>query len=314
MLFHHESSLRHDNGPHPESARRITTLLEELQAHSWLGFERRESPLATRAQIEGVHDPLLFTMVQRLCAAGGGAVDADTIVSVDSFEAALRGSGGAIAMVDGLLAGDFDFGAAVHRPPGHHAERGRAMGFCLFDHIAVAAHHATANHGLERVAILDFDVHHGNGTQDIFWERADVHFCSIHQFPFYPGTGAETERGIDGGRGFTLNLPQPAGADDADFTSAINGAWAEAMTAFAPQLILLSAGFDAHKDDPLASCLVTDDGFAAIGASVREIAAAAGAPVGLVLEGGYDVQALARSFVRLSRELMAQPELSAAAL
>jgi acetoin utilization deacetylase AcuC-like enzyme len=305
VLFHHDSSLRHDNGPHPESARRITTLMEELEAHDWLGFERRESPRARREQIEGVHDPLLFEMVQRLCASGGGAVDADTMVSEDSFEAALRGSGGAIAMVDGLLAGDFAFGASVHRPPGHHAERGRAMGFCLFDHIAVAAHHATAAHGLERVAILDFDVHHGNGTQDIFWDRADVHFCSLHQFPFYPGTGAESERGIGAGRGFTVNLPQAAGAGDAEFLSAITGAWAAAMAEFEPQLVLLSAGFDAHKDDPLASCLVTDDGFAAIGAAVRDISAQAGAPVGLVLEGGYDVQALARSFVRLSRELMA---------
>lgn len=281
--------------------------MEELEAHDWLGFERRESPLATRAQIEAVHDELLFTMVEKVCAAGGGALDADTIVSADSLEAALHGSGGAVAMVDVLLDGDIGFAATAHRPPGHHAERGRAMGFCLFDHIAVAAHHATSAHGLERVAILDFDVHHGNGTQDIFWDRADVHFCSLHQFPFYPGTGAESERGGDAGRGFTLNLPQAAGAGDHEFTSAISDVWGAAMAAFKPQLILLSAGFDAHKDDPLASCLITDDGFAAIGAAIRDVAQGAGAPVGLVLEGGYDVHALARSFVRLSRELMALP-------
>jgi acetoin utilization deacetylase AcuC-like enzyme len=305
VLFHHDSSLLHDNGPHPESARRITTLLEELEVHDWLGMERRESPAATRAQIEAVHDELLVMTIERVCAAGGGALDADTIVSKDSFEAALRGSGGAIAMVDGLVAGEFMFGAAVHRPPGHHAERGRAMGFCLFDHIAVAAHHAVATHGLKRVAILDFDVHHGNGTQDIFWERSDVHFCSIHQWPFYPGSGAESERGVGDGRGFTVNLPVAAGAGDAEFLAAVQDTWATAMQAYEPQLILLSAGFDAHKDDPLASCLVTDDGFAAIGAGVRVVAAELGVPVGLVLEGGYDVQALARSFVRVSAELTA---------
>jgi acetoin utilization deacetylase AcuC-like enzyme len=305
VLFHHESSLRHDNGSHPESARRITAVLEELEAHDWLGFERRESVAATRAQVETVHDALLVTMIERVCATGGGALDADTIVSPDSFDAALHGAGGAIAVAEGLVRGNFEFGASLHRPPGHHAERGRAMGFCLFDHIAVAAHHAIAEHRLERVAILDFDVHHGNGTQDIFWDRSDVHFCSIHQRPFYPGTGAESERGGGAGRGFTLNLPVAAGAGDHEFTSRIDGPWATAMREFAPQLILLSAGFDAHKDDPLASCLVTDDGYGEIGAVIRRVAAELGAPVGLVLEGGYDLRALARSFVQLTGALTA---------
>lgn len=305
LLFHHSSSLQHDNGPHPERAERITAILREIDAHGGLGLEQRESPRAARAQIEAVHDPALVLMIERLCASGGGHVDADTAVSTQSFEAAMRASGGAVAMVDALVGGVASAAFSVHRPPGHHAETSRAMGFCLFDHIAVGAQHAISAHGLDRVAIVDFDVHHGNGTQEIFWERPDVQFCSVHQFPFYPGTGEAAAAGGGPGRGYTLNLPVTAGAGDGEFAAMVGERWAAAATDFEPQLILVSAGFDAHAEDPLASCLVTDAGFGALGGTIRRVADEIGAPVGVVLEGGYDVGALARSFVAFTRELTA---------
>lgn len=310
MLFSHSASLLHDNGSHPESARRIEAIMAALDAAD-LDLERRESPLAARDELEAVHDPALVTLVERLCAAGGGHLDPDTAVSEGSWEAALRAAGGAIAMTDALVGRSFDVGFSVHRPPGHHAESGRAMGFCLFNHVAVAAQHAIARRGIERVAILDFDVHHGNGTQEIFWERPEVHFCSVHQFPFYPGTGAASERGGGEGRGRTLNLPLAAGAGDAELLHAVEQRWVDAVAAFEPQLILVSAGFDAHRADPLAACLVGDEGFAAVGTAVLRAARALGAPVGVVLEGGYDVAALARSFVAFAAALTAESRSSA---
>ncbi|HWI21990.1 MAG TPA: histone deacetylase [Baekduia sp.] len=301
VLFHHPSSLDHDNGQHPENATRITTLMAGLEAEDMLGFDVRSSPPASREQIEAVHSARLFTQIEQLCVAGGGSLDPDTAVSPGSWEAALRASGGAVAMVQELVGGEAGTAFSIHRPPGHHAEIDRAMGFCLFNHIAVAAQHAVSALGVERVAIVDFDVHHGNGTQEIFWERPDVHFCSVHQFPFYPGTGAAGERGGGLGAGATLNLPVASGAGDGEFLEAVADRWASAMDAFQPQLILVSAGFDAHSDDPLASCTVTDGGFAALGAAIRSVAGTT--PVGVVLEGGYDAQALTRSFIGFAEAL-----------
>jgi acetoin utilization deacetylase AcuC-like enzyme len=223
-------------------------------------------------------------------------IDQDTVVSEGSWSAALHAAGGAAAMVDALLGGEARIGASLHRPPGHHAESGRAMGFCLFDNVAVAARHARDAHGVGRVLILDWDVHHGNGTQQIFWRTDEVLFCSIHEWPLYPGPGAAGEIGAGAGEGITLNLPVPAGTGDAGFTSLVQHVVVPAARAYAPGLVLVSAGYDAHGDDPLAGCRVTDSGFATMATSARALADELDVPLGIVLEGGYELGALARGF------------------
>ena len=226
--------------------------------------------------------------------AGGGMLDADTILSTGSYRAALHAAGGACAMVDELLAGDAPFGFCAMRPPGHHAERATAMGFCLFNNVAIAAQHAIER-GAERVLVLDWDVHHGNGTNDIFHSRSDVLFASIHQSPLYPGTGALHDTGSGAGEGFSLNLPVPPGSGGDTFLSLVQHVVAPAARAFGPRLILVSAGYDAHREDPLANCELDDGSYAALAAAVRELGGELSAPVGVVLEGGYALGALARS-------------------
>jgi acetoin utilization deacetylase AcuC-like enzyme len=296
VLLRHPSSLEHDTGAHPESARRIVAIERALAERDWLGWDVRLAPPAARAAIAAVHSEAHIARIEALAARGGGMIDMDTTVSAGSFEAALHAAGGAVALVDELLSGAARVGASLHRPPGHHATAGRAMGFCLFNNVAVAAAHALSS-GAERVLIVDWDVHHGNGTNDIFYERDDVLFCSIHQWPLYPGTGRETDTGAGPGEGYTVNLPVPGGSGDAVFTSLLEHVVRPLASAYAPDLVLLSAGYDAHADDPLAGCIVTDAGYAAMSASVRAMAEELGAPLGIVLEGGYDLGALARSLV-----------------
>jgi acetoin utilization deacetylase AcuC-like enzyme len=297
VLFHHASSLEHDPGPHPEQPARIIAIERALRARGGLGFERRESPAATRAQLEAVHTARLIDGVRALCAGGGGAIDADTIVSEGSWAAAMHSAGGAVALVDALLTEQARLGVSIHRPPGHHAEARRAMGFCLFNNIAIAARHARDAHGVDRILILDWDVHHGNGTQDVFYATDEVLFASIHESPLYPGTGAAGEVGDGPGVGFTLNLPVPAGSGDEVFGSLVEHVVVPAARAYAPGLVLISAGYDAHVDDPLAGCRVTDRGYATMAASVRALADELGVPVGVVLEGGYALDALAGGLV-----------------
>ncbi|WP_241004358.1 histone deacetylase [Conexibacter sp. SYSU D00693] len=294
VLFSHPSSLEHDPGPHPERPERITAVMDALEARGWLGFERRESPACDLELIERVHPRRHVLGIQELCAIGGGAIDMDTVVSEGSWHAAVHGSGGAVAMVDALLGEGAPAGAAIHRPPGHHAEPARAMGFCLFNHVAVAAQRALDAHGVSRVLVLDWDVHHGNGTDAIFRARDDVLFVSIHQSPLYPGTGGAGERGVGDGAGYTLNVPVPGGSGDETFCSVVEHAVVPLARAYAPELVLVSAGFDAHADDPLAGCRVTDGGFAAMAGSVTRLAVELDVPVGFVLEGGYELGALAR--------------------
>jgi len=270
----------------------------ELEAHGWLGFERVSSPAVERALLEAVHPVRHIELVERLAARGGAGgvhIDADTVVSAGSFIAALHACGGAVSLVDRLLSGRAPTGFSIHRPPGHHAEADRAMGFCLFNSVAVAAQHALDAHGLERVMILDWDVHHGNGTNDIFHAEPRVLFCSIHQSPLYPGTGPAADVGSGPGRGFTVNLPVAPGSGDREFRSLVDHVAVPLGRMYAPQLLLISAGFDAHAEDPLAECRVTDDGYGEMARSLRGLAAELGVPVGAVLEGGYALDALARS-------------------
>lgn len=296
VLLHHPASLEHDTGMHPESARRITAIHRELDARGGLGWERREADPAPRDALRAVHPDRHLLAIEERCAAGGGQLDADTIVSEGSWEAALRAAGGAIGVVDLLLSGDAPAAATAQRPPGHHCEAARPMGFCLLNNIAIAAQHAIDAYGLERVLILDWDVHHGNGTNDIFHATSQVLFVSMHQWPLYPGTGSADDIGEGLGYGHTVNLPMMPGSGDAQWTSMVEHLVRPLGRAYRPQLILLSAGYDAHRDDPLADCRVTDAGFAAMASSMRALGAEIEAPVGVVLEGGYDVDALGRAF------------------
>jgi acetoin utilization deacetylase AcuC-like enzyme len=295
VWLEHESSLRHDTGEHPERAARMQAIERELSARDWLGFERVHSPEVDRAVLEAVHPAGYVASIERACARGGGFLDLDTVVSPDSFESALHAAGGAVRMVELLLDGATPYAFSAHRPPGHHATRAQAMGFCLFNSVAVAARHALDGCGLERVMVLDWDVHHGNGTNDIFHASNEVLFVSIHQSPLYPGTGPASDVGSGDGRGFTVNLPVPPGADDRVFCALVDRVAIPLARAFAPQLLLVSAGYDAHREDPLGQCAVTEQGYAAMTRSVRRAGEELGAPVGCVLEGGYALGALARS-------------------
>jgi acetoin utilization deacetylase AcuC-like enzyme len=295
ILLRHPSSLEHDTGPHPESPRRIVAIERALEERDWLGWDVRLSPPAPRAKVEALHPPEHIDRIEALCARGGGMIDMDTVVSPGSCVAAYHAAGGAIAMVDALLGEEHaPAGASLHRPPGHHAEAAHAMGFCLFNNVALAAQHALDAHDARRVMILDWDVHHGNGTNALFSDRDDVLFCSIHQSPLYPGTGPASDVGRGAGEGFSVNLPVPGGSGDAVWTSLVEHVARPIGREYAPGLVLLSAGYDAHADDPLAGCLVTDDGYRAMAASVRALTNELGVPLGIVLEGGYDLGALSR--------------------
>ena len=303
VFLAHPSSLEHDTGPHPEQAARIVAIERELSQRGWLGFERIRSPRVERSALTAVHPSAYVAAIEDLSAEGGGALDLDTVASAGSFDAALHAAGGAVRLVEMLLDGEADYGFSAHRPPGHHATRTRAMGFCLFNNIAVAAQFALERRGLDRVMILDWDVHHGNGTNDIFRPSDRVLFVSIHQSPLYPGTGPASDAGSGSGTGFTINLPVPPGTGDRGFRSLVEHVALPLLGSFEPQLVLVSAGFDAHRDDPLGDCLVTEGGFAAMARSVRRTCDAVGARLGCVLEGGYALQAVARSVAATMEQL-----------
>jgi len=301
VYFSHPACLEHDPRQglpgHPESPERLRAVEAALAEREWLGWERREAPAASEAELELVHPRAHVERIRDLCAVGGGLIDADTYAGEASWEAALRSAGAACAMTRALLAGETHAGFAAGRPPGHHAEPERAMGFCLFDNVAIAAALALAEGGLERVLIIDWDVHHGNGTAEIFRRRADVLFASIHQGGIFPGTGALGDAGSGPGEGYTINLPVPAGSEEDVWLSLLEHVVLPAADEFAPQLVLVSAGFDAHRDDPLAECRLETSSFAQMACHVRDAAARWGVPLGAVLEGGYDLGALAESVV-----------------
>jgi acetoin utilization deacetylase AcuC-like enzyme len=305
----HESSLAHDIPGHPERPDRIRALEAEMTRHGWFGASLVEAPEAAREQLLAVHPESYVAGIESLCAGGGGFLDADTAVVPSTWAAALHAAGGAVALVDALLGGAASVGVSALRPPGHHAEPERAMGFCIFGNVAIAAERARSAHGAERVLILDWDVHHGNGTETIFAADPGVLFVSIHQWPLYPGTGPASFAGVGAGEGFTVNLPVPGGSGDPVYRSLVAHVAAPLIRAWEPQLVMISAGFDAHHADPLATCEVTEAGFAGMTAAVRRAADAVGAPVGVVLEGGYDLGALAGSMAALMPVLVAETAL-----
>jgi len=304
---HHHSSLEHDTGAHPERIARVVAIEQELAARDWCGFERHVAPAVDPALLHAVHPPAHVEAIEALSARGGGAIDADTVTSAGSYEAALHAAGGAALLVDLLLGGAAPTGFAGLRPPGHHAEPARAMGFCLFNNVAVAARHALDAHGAGRVLILDWDVHHGNGTNAIFHATPDVLFVSIHESPLYPGTGPASDAGAGAGEGYTVNVPVPGGSGDDVWCSLVEHLVAPLGRAYHPALVLVSAGYDGHAEDPLANCRISDAGFAAMTGSVRRLGADLGVPVGFVLEGGYELSALARS-VAATLEVAGAPD------
>jgi acetoin utilization deacetylase AcuC-like enzyme len=297
LYYSHPTCLEHDprvlSPGHPDTPERLIALEGALAEQGWLGWERRPAPAAEEAQLELVHSREHVVWIRRLCEGGGGAIDPDTFVGEASYRAALHAAGGALAMTRDLLAGDAASGFCGVRPSGHHAERGRAMGFCLFDNIAVAAAAAIAELGLRRVFILDWDVHAGNGTAEIFRRRADVLFASIHQAGLFPGTGPLGDAGSGPGEGYTINLPVPAGSGEGLWLALLRGVILPAAAAFEPELVLVSAGFDAHERDPLANCRLRTSSFVEMTLLVRELARAAQIPLGVVLEGGYNKEVLA---------------------
>jgi acetoin utilization deacetylase AcuC-like enzyme len=245
--------------------------------------------------------------IERFSAEGGGMLDLDTVASRGSCEAALHAAGGAVRAVDAVLRGDGSAAGAKGngggpaiafcslRPPGHHAEISRAMGFCLFNNVAVAARFALDVHAVERVLVLDWDVHHGNGTNDIFYATDELLYASIHESPLYPGTGSLAESGAGEGEGFTINLPVPGGSGHEEWLGLVQHVVVPVARAYSPGLVFVSAGFDAHRDDPLASCRLTEETYAAMTATMRALAVEFDVPIVIVLEGGYDLGALARS-------------------
>ncbi len=294
-LVHDPIFLRHETGSHPECPDRIRGLPEHLTREDG-PLEIRVTPptAATPEQLSTVHEMEYIEYVEAFTRAGGGHLDADTFACAESYEAAVRAAGAVITGVDLALDEDATVFCAV-RPPGHHALAARAMGFCLFNSVAVGARHATGARGLDRVAILDFDVHHGNGTEAMFESAPDVLFVSSHQWPFYPGTGAATDRGKGDGKGTVVNLPLPSGTTGDELLAALRESAVPAIADFKPDLLLVSAGFDVYEGDPLAQFRVAEEDFVRIGALMAEIARdhTNRRPV-TTLEGGYAVDALPR--------------------
>ncbi|UZF95050.1 histone deacetylase family protein [Bosea sp. NBC_00550] len=295
LLITHPAGLDHVMPPgHPESAERLKAVDQALEAERFASLIRIEAPLGTLDQVALCHPAdHAQALIDSSPASGFVQVDGDTFMSPGTIEAALRAVGGAVLAVDEVMAGKARNAFVAMRPPGHHAERDRAMGFCFFNHAAVAARHAQKAHGAERVAIVDWDVHHGNGTQDIFWDDASVLYASSHEMPLYPGTGAASERGT---HGTIVNVPLRPGEGSDEFREAFEVAILPRLDAFRPDLVVISAGFDAHWRDPLASLNLREADFAWATQKLMELADRhAGGRIVSVLEGGYDLDALATS-------------------
>ncbi len=298
-FIYHPDYLKHDTGTgHPERPQRLEALVQHLLGTPLWGQMSHLRP--TPASLESIHivHPERYTsMIKVRCRLGENVLDeSDAHVCKDSYDVALLAAGGVLLAIDQVLTGKITRAFCAVRPPGHHAETSTVMGFCLFNNIAVGARHAQAKHGIERVAIVDWDVHHGNGTQQIFYEDDKVLYISLHQYPFYPGTGAAAERGIGRGEGFTMNCPMGAGSIEKDYLDAFQAQILPTLHRFQPQLLLISAGFDAHTDDPLAGINLTESSFARMTELVLEVSEKyCGGRVVSVLEGGYNLQALARS-------------------
>ena len=308
VLSTHRACLAHETPRgHPERVERLQAVLKGLESEEFQYLTRIEAPRASREALIAAHDPelvdaILGRFTELAHASGHFYLDPDTAMSAGSAEAALRAAGAVIDAVNRVMRGECNNAFCAVRPPGHHAERDRAMGFCLFNNVAIGALHARKVHGLKRVAVVDFDVHHGNGTQSIFFDEIELFYASTHQSPLYPGTGMASEKGVADN---ILNVPLPPHAGSKEFRAAFSDTVLPALESFAPQFVFISAGFDAHRGDPLGEMELTEDDF---GWATSEICAVAGrccqGRVVSALEGGYDLDALARSAAAHVRALM----------
>ncbi len=304
LLFSHLACENHipDIG-HPESPVRLKAIREALAAEEFAPLLRREAPKAEESQVARVHPGgFVRDLLDHVPVSGEYGIDPDTYMTPGSGEAALRAAGAVVAAVDAVMAGEADNAFCAVRPPGHHAEPDRSMGFCLFNNVAVGALHARAAHGLHRIAVVDFDVHHGNGTQAAFWDDPDLFYGSTHQMPLYPGTGSVRERGVNAN---IVNAPLPPAAGSEEFREAMRHNIVPALTAFQPEFLFVSAGFDAHAEDPLAGLNFTEEDFAWATEQLLALArSACGGRLVSVLEGGYNPAALGRSVAAHVRTLM----------
>jgi acetoin utilization deacetylase AcuC-like enzyme len=304
LLFTNDAGLCHQMPlGHPEQIARLEHVIRALSAPEFAALDRREAPMAAEADLLLAHPESHVAAIREAAPQDGLiALDPDTSMSPGTWEAALRGVGGCLTAVDAVLAGEAKNAFVATRPPGHHAEKTRAMGFCMFGNVAIAAKHALDRHGLSCVAIVDFDVHHGNGTQDLLWDESRVLFISSHQMPLYPGTGAAHERGAHGN---ILNVPLSPGSDGHTMRSIYGSRLFQRLRDYQPELIILSAGFDAHADDPLANLNWTTEDFAWLTRELCKVAEdVCGGRLVSSMEGGYNLDALAESVAAHVTELM----------
>ncbi len=303
--------LRHDTGEHPESSKRLEAIISRLESSGlWPRLTLNKPRPATEDELALVHEKKYLDRIREAGRRGGGALDIETVMSPGSYDAALYAAGGTIKAVDGVMAGEVSSAFALVRPPGHHATPGEAMGFCIFNNVAVAARYAVKVLGLPRVAIIDFDVHHGNGTQEAFYHDPAVLYVSTHQYPHYPGTGEIGETGGGGAAGTKVNIPLPRGCGDAEYVRVFEEIIVPSVKRFRPALILVSAGYDAHWADGLAGMRVTVTGFARIVGIIKELAdELCGGGIVLGLEGGYNLEALAYSVAATFKVLLGATEI-----
>jgi acetoin utilization deacetylase AcuC-like enzyme len=307
-LFYPQGHAAHRQVGHPERPERVEAVRQSLEE---IGVWQPASLLPPldlpEAVLHGVHSPAYLSLLERACLRGG-YLDADTYVTQASWQLARQAAGGAAAVAQAVWGGDFRRGFALCRPPGHHAMRGQGMGFCLLNNIALAAEYLIRQEGASRIAIVDLDLHHGNGTQDIFWARRDVFFISTHQMPLYPGTGALRERGAGEGEGYTANFPMPPGSGDEAYLAVMEQAILPLLERYQPEMILVSYGFDPHWSDPLGSLLLSAAGYGQLIAElVRFADANCQGRLALVLEGGYDLEAAAECSQAVVQALLNQP-------
>jgi acetoin utilization deacetylase AcuC-like enzyme len=309
LLYYSHTFLEHDTGPHPENAGRLVPIARQLAKAAWhFDIARPDWQPISAERLAQIHPPQYVESLRQFAERGGGRIEADTVLSSRSLDVALLAAGAACDAVERVIRGPDRLAFCLARPPGHHALTAHAMGFCLLANAALAARVAIDELGLDRVLIVDWDVHHGNGTQDIFWEEPQVGFFSMHRYPFYPGTGAADETGAGRGLGTKLNLPVAFGTPRADILAAFRADVEKLADQIRPQLVIISAGFDAHRLDPVGSLGLETEDFAALARVVREVAAVhCQGRIVSVLEGGYHPQALAESIEAHLLELAAAP-------
>ncbi len=305
----HPDYLKHNSGQnHPENGQRLSSLIAHLEKKGLLSRLKNIQPYPASVEwLEAVHDPQYIKMVETVCENGGGMLDPDTHVGPESYQVALLAAGGVMAAVDAVMNKKIKNAFCAIRPPGHHAETDKAMGFCIFNNVAVGARYVQKKFGLKKVLIVDWDVHHGNGTQNIFLDDPSVFYFSIHQFPHYPGSGSENEMGEGEGEGFTFNMPMFAGSGDVEYIEAFQSLLYPLAAKFSPEFIFISAGFDAHEQDPLAGINLSEAGYKKMTEVITRLASeCGGSRLVSVLEGGYNFRSLSASVEKHIRALMSR--------